>query len=87
MKSALGSLQEKRDALEKMKKNYEHSAAHIQVRCCFWPCLEVALFTSKQNSCRLYFRCRLGLWKDGPMRNFKSYTGSFKTRRTPGWRD
>lgn len=31
MKSALSSLQERRDAFDKMKKNYEDTVAHIQV--------------------------------------------------------
>lgn len=31
MKSALSSLQEKRDTFDKMKKNYEDAVAHIQV--------------------------------------------------------
>ncbi|XP_029019645.1 E3 ubiquitin-protein ligase TRIM35-like isoform X2 [Betta splendens] len=35
MKSCLSSLQEKREALEEIKKNYEHSAAHIQVQARF----------------------------------------------------
>lgn len=32
MKSALSSLQEKRDAFDKMKKNYEDTVAYIEVR-------------------------------------------------------
>ncbi|KAF0029931.1 hypothetical protein F2P81_019036 [Scophthalmus maximus] len=35
MKSALGSLQEKRDAFERMKQNYEDTVAHIQVQARF----------------------------------------------------
>ncbi|XP_029350926.1 tripartite motif-containing protein 35 [Echeneis naucrates] len=35
MKSALSSLQEKRDAFDKMKKNYEDTVAHIQVQAQF----------------------------------------------------
>lgn len=31
MKSALSSLQEKREVFDKMKKNYEDTVAHIQV--------------------------------------------------------
>lgn len=31
MKSALSALQEKRDAFDKMKKNYEDTVAYIQV--------------------------------------------------------
>ena len=83
MKSALSSLQEKRDAFDKMKKNYEDTVAYIEV--CGICIYRGHSALSKLFSRRFHFRSKPGSWRDGPGRSSISFTLSSKPRRRPRW--
>lgn len=90
MKSALICLQEKKDAFDKMKKNYEDTVAYIQVildgnSSMIHVYIEVMQPIFLSDVYVFILRSKLDLWRGEPARSLKSFALSCKPRKRPGW--